>query len=372
MINKNKLQAKKKSFWSTFKNAYLRQKNLKTFWSKLDKANLSEELIETFNLYLNSESYNWSSKFWSHVTMLHLNLIASGKYKNYENIMARHYFTWTEFDEDLIKDSCKAIQHSKINLDVNLFKKQDNLNFTGSINHNLILLLLYENIKLKKVSKHLNKLKKNNSVVENSLNIDGLEITQDNLNSLMEYEQIERLLGKLSVRKNRFLEVGAGSGRTAKIILSINDNSKYVIADLPPAANVSFNNLKTSFPNKKIAKGFELNQEDLNIAFEKNDILFIFPHQIKFFSKKTFDISIAIDCLHEMERRIIKDYMINFENVSKLVYFKVWEYAGLPYAFYQHYSVHRKDDYFIKDSWKEHFKERCIYPSKFFELGYEF
>ena len=62
MSNKNKLQTKKKSFWSTFKNAYLRQKNLKTFWSKLDKANLSEELIETFNLYLNSESYNWSSK----------------------------------------------------------------------------------------------------------------------------------------------------------------------------------------------------------------------------------------------------------------------------------------------------------------------
>ena len=376
MSNKNKLQAKKKSFWSTFKNAYLRQKNLKTFWSKLDKANLSEELIETFNLYLNSESYNWSSKYWRHLIMLHINLIASGKYKNYENIMARHYFTWTEVDEDLIKDSCKAIQHSKFNLNVNLFKKQDNLNFTGSINHNLILLLLYENIKLKKVSKYLNqlnKLKKNNSVIENSLNINGLEITQDNLNSLMEYEQIERLLGKLSVKKNRFLEVGAGSGRTATIILSINDNAKYVIADLPPAVNVSLDNLKTSFPNKKITKVFELNnQDDLNIALEKNDILFVFPHQIKFFPKKTFDISIAIDCLHEMEKRVIKDYMVNFEHVSKLLYFKVWEHAGLPYAFYQNYSVHKKDDYFIKDSWIEHFKERCIYPSKFFELGYEF
>ena len=146
-------------------------------------------------------------------------------------------------------------------------------------------------------------------------------------------DRIERLLGKLSVRKNRFLEVGAGSGRTAKIILSINDNSKYVIADLPPAANVSFNNLKASFPNKKITKVFELNnQDDLNIALEKNDILFVFPHQIKFFPKKTFDISIAIDCLHEMEKRVIKDYMVNFEHVSKLLYFKVWEHAGLPYA----------------------------------------
>ena len=63
---------------------------------------------------------------------------------------------------------------------MNLFKKQDNLNFTDSINHNLILLLLYENIKTKKVFKYLNKINKNNSIVENSLNINGLEITQDN------------------------------------------------------------------------------------------------------------------------------------------------------------------------------------------------
>ena len=78
--------------------------------------------------------------------ILHLNLIASRKYENYENIMARRYFTWTEIDENLIKSSCQQIQHNKIYLKVNLFKKQHNLNWTGSINHNLILLLLYENI----------------------------------------------------------------------------------------------------------------------------------------------------------------------------------------------------------------------------------
>ena len=85
-----KFTVKKKSLWGTFKNAYLRQRNLKKFWNKLDKKNLSEELTETFNLYLNSPSYNWSSKFWHHVIMLHLELIASGKYKNYEMHLS-HY-----------------------------------------------------------------------------------------------------------------------------------------------------------------------------------------------------------------------------------------------------------------------------------------
>ena len=40
-----------------------------------------------------------------------------------------------------------------------------------------------------------------------------------------------------------------------------------------------------------------------------NDILFIFPHQLSFFEKKTFDIFIAVGCLHEMDKKTIKRYM---------------------------------------------------------------
>ena len=367
------LQAKSKSLWSTFKNAYLRKRNLKGFWAKLDKKNLPSDFVTTFDLYLNSPSYKCSSKFWRHLIMLDLSLIASGKYKNYENIISRHYFTSTDFDENSLKNLCNNnIELKKISSNINLFKKQDNLNWIQSINHNLILLLLYENIKLKKVFKYLNKIKKNNLLVEHSLNIDGNEITQDILNSLDEYEKIEKLIQKMLIKKKTFLEIGAGSGRTAKTILSINDDAKYVITDVPPAINVSYNNLKACFPNKKIAKGFKYNREELIDAYNKNDILFIFPHQIQFFPEKTFEISIAIDCLHEMESKIINQYMINFEKVSKLLYFKVWENAGLPYSFYKHYSVHNKKDYFIKESWEELFKERCLYPSKYFHLAYKF
>ena len=50
----------------------------------------------------------------------------------------------------------------------------------------------------------MSKIKKNDSMIENSLNIDGLVITQDNLNSLNEYEKIEGLLSKLDVKKKDF------------------------------------------------------------------------------------------------------------------------------------------------------------------------
>ena len=49
-----------------------------------------------------------------------------------------------------------------------------------------------------------------------------------------------------------------------------------------------------------------------------------------------------------MDKKIVKNYMTNFERVSKLLYFKVWEHAGLPFSFYQSYSALEKKDYLQK------------------------
>ena len=74
--------------------------------------------------------------------------------KNSEWIISKEYFNFTYFNEPLIKDACKEIGEKKLNLNVNLFKKQNNFSWTQSLNHNLNLLLLYENIKSKEVFKH--------------------------------------------------------------------------------------------------------------------------------------------------------------------------------------------------------------------------
>ena len=371
-----KFQTKKQSFWSTFKKAYLKSRNLKSFWNKLEKTNLSEELINTFNLYLNSESYNWSAKHWRNNIINHLSLMSNSTNRNSSWIISKEYFYFDHFDDSTIGGLCKEVQNKKINLNVNLCKKQNNLSLTQSIHYNLVLLLLYKSIKSRDVFKYLNKLielEPYGVVKKPSLLIEDKEIVQDDLNSLFEFEQIEKLLSNIQLRKNKILEIGAGSGRTAKAILSIMDNTKYIIADIPPSINLCINSLKKYFPDKNLATAFQINnQKDLNIALEKNDILFIFPHQLKLFEKNTFDITLAIDCLHEMEKKIIKIYMSIFEDISTFLYFKVWEYSGLNYSFYEHHSAHSKSDYSIKDHWKEHLKERCLYPSNYFQLGYEF
>ena len=67
------------------------------------------------------------------------------------------------------------------------------------------------------------------------------------------------------------------------------------------------------FSGKKIAKSFSSStQEQLMNDLEENDILFIFPHQISICSK-FFDISIAVDCLHEMDETTVKKYISSFE-----------------------------------------------------------
>ena len=100
-------------------------------------------------------------------------------------------------------------------------------------------------------------------------------------------------------------------------------------------------------------------------------IILDLPFQKEIPNVNFVDVAIAIDCLHEMEKKIIKKYMTMFEATSKLLYFKVFENSGLAYSFYENHSVHNKEDYSINEKWTEHLKKRCLYPSSFFELGYE-
>ena len=60
----------------------------------------------------------------------------------------------------------------------------------------------------------------------------------------------------------KILEIGAGSGRLADAILSLENNKKYVICDIPPAIFISYKRLQVAFPNKKISLLFNVNDKD--------------------------------------------------------------------------------------------------------------
>tara|TARA_B100000401_G_C52759244_1_gene697284 strand:+ start:460 stop:1392 length:933 start_codon:yes stop_codon:yes gene_type:complete len=242
-----------------------------------------------------------------------------------------------------------------------------------SIEHNIALLALYEKVKNNDLFKNYNNINKEIYKKYNPFLMLGEKIiTQQLLISLLEYGKIKSLT-KNTKKPLKILELGAGYGRTANMILSLEPKAKYVISDLPPSLYFSLKNLREFFKDKKIKIGVEINnQKEMMEALDNNDILFILPHQLNLFNKKVFDVSISIGNLCEMEKSQIKNYMKIFEDISKFLYFKVWEVSGLPYSFYQYYSVHKKKDYEIKENWKEHFKNKCLMPNNQFELGYEF
>src|SRR5690606_31659160 len=128
------------------------------------------------------------------------------------------------------------------------------------------------------------------------LNLDGARITQDRLNSLLEYEQISRL-GVLR-RDCRVLEIGAGSGRTAACLLSLVPGLKYIIADIPPALFLSYGNLRDLFPELRVAAGFTVqSRQELDAVIAGNDLIFVFPDQLRHMADKSIDLFLAVDCL---------------------------------------------------------------------------
>jgi SAM-dependent methyltransferase len=372
--NKGTELHKTKSFWSTFKKSYLKRKDFKNYWNKLDKSKLPKEIVELTNIFITSESYNLTSKFWRHLIISHYEGFVNSKPGSDPliDIIRMDYSGFSYLDEFTVSDTLENLQ-GEINIKINLLKKHKNLTVSQSLQYNLVLLILYENIKNKNIFTKYPLIKKNMYEKYNpNLLIDGKFFSQNMIISLQEYEKIYELTKSVK-EPLKILELGAGYGRTANMILSLEEGIKYVIADLPLSVHFSYNNLKASFPNKKIVNGFNINNnEDMMKAFQRNDVLFIFPHQLKFFKNKTFDLTISIGNLCEMEKKQIVHYMNVYENISKFLYIKVWEISGLPFSFYTYYDAKKKSDYAIKDHWKEHFNRSCFMPSNIYEMGYEF
>ena len=123
---------KPKSIWSTFKNAYLRRRNLKKFWLKLNKNKLPNELIVMTDLFIQSESYFWTSKFWRHCIINHYKYMSELQSSDdpLHSILRSDYSGFTFLDE--------------FSLDDNLKKKENFLKFKEKF------LAKYPNIKKKK------------------------------------------------------------------------------------------------------------------------------------------------------------------------------------------------------------------------------
>jgi putative sugar O-methyltransferase len=150
-----------------------------------------------------------------------------------------------------------------------------------------------------------------------TLYLDGRLISQDLANSCLEYYSIWERFVQPTNRYPTICELGAGYGRTAYCILSVQPACRYFIVDIPPALFVAQRYLSSIFPGRKIFqfrpfRSFAEIKEELG----QSDMAFLLPHQARLLPAGSFDLCINISSLHEMRREQIHTY---FQMIDHLV-----------------------------------------------------
>tara|TARA_B100000029_G_C17489585_1_gene928586 strand:- start:41 stop:1132 length:1092 start_codon:yes stop_codon:yes gene_type:complete len=359
---KNILQ---KIFPKRFHNYYKKIRNNK----KLD-----QDLIYISDIFIKSDSYKTVSNQWHLLNINDYKNILNSGLENLGVGTFKHYFNFYDYKDEYLTNLFKDLETEDLyTFNSSIFKTNSKLNLKTICNYNYLLLLLYFNLKKSKYFKFLNLLSDNTylNYGDHFITIDNINITSDKIVSLFDLENIEQF----SSVNNKILEIGAGSGRLAECILAIRNISNYIICDIPPSIYISYKRLKLAFPNKKIKLLIDIDDpEKLNNEILNNEITFIFPHQIQKIKKKLFDLTIAIDCLHEMNKPTLVFYFKHINNISQKLYFSIWNKTKNWYSGNLMKKTERLDfekgDYPIPTNWQVEKKIQLKFPSNHIGIGY--
>ena len=359
-------------------NYYFFSPNFKKFWKEnRNNKNIHPELKNITDIFITSESFNLVSKFWEYLNIKNFKqIINEGGIENYANTIARNYFTYLHVDNYLISKTLDLVSDENFKIEGQIFKKHQSLDYDESFRYNALTLLLYANIK------KLNLLNKLNQISDigfcgfndSYLVIDNVKVTTDKLISLLDYENI---LNSIPEKKfNIVLEIGAGSGRLSDIFMTFNKDCKYIVCDIPPAIFISYTRLKKVFKNKKIKILVDIDNTDkIEKSIIENDVLFIFPKQLSIIKNLSLDLIIAIDCIHEMDKFVIKYYFNEIDKLSKFFYFSVWDKTIVPFSAPLKSKMNRlyfeENDYPIPNNWKMIYKNNLIFPSNYISSAYK-
>jgi len=194
----------------------------------------------------------------------------------------------------------------------------------------------------------------------------GALVSQDLANSILEVSAMGATLAPGSI----VLELGAGYGRDAYVMLATNPGIKYVIVDIPPALWVAETYLRRQFPNLRIFRYREFASfKDIEREFNESDIAFFLSTQIAGLPDGLADLAVNISSLNEMRREQIAFYFSQFDRLLKdggRFYFKEWKRGVLPFE----NVIIRQEDYPIPVTWNCEFSRDAPIQTRFFEALY--
>jgi putative sugar O-methyltransferase len=165
----------------------------------------------------------------------------------------------------------------------------------------------------------------------------GRLISQDLANGALEAEAIDRALG--GRRPERILEIGAGYGRTAYVLMSLYPRATYTVVDIEPALSIAGWYLPQLFP----------------------------PERLRFRTPAAldgaFDLAVSISSLHEMTPEQIGGYLDRLDRLvaGGVVYLKQWRAWRNP----ADAVTIRFDDHPVPAGWRRLFDEPSPVQTRF-------
>jgi hypothetical protein len=171
-------------------------------------------------------------------------------------------------------------------------------------------------------------------------------ISQDLANSALEAAAIRRALGDRNPKF--FLEIGAGYGRTAYVLLNLFPGSTYTIVDIEPALSLSRWYLSQLFPPERLR--FLSPDEALNLA----------PGSV--------DVALSISSLQEMTTQQVEGYMSLLDRLGEggIVFLKQLATWANP----ADGIVMRFDDYPVPRTWIRIFREVAAVQTNFLQAAW--
>ncbi len=354
---------------SSLRSEEINVEQFQNWWTEFRKvSSIPPALREMEDHYVSSALINDCSKFWLFLNKKNIEQIANQGFENFKQTVACNYFTWLVnsdhvYSRNLFFHGTDFLQTLPLE---QIEKKHDLFTHEQSIQYNKTTAMLYHFLMKNGAKPYLEKL--DEPILGNtpSIAIQGKMISQDILNSLLEYLSLELNYGIAHV--SSILEVGAGSGRTAHCFLQFLPNVKYIVVDIPPALYLSQTYLSSIFPQRKIFRFRPFQSfEEIQEEFQSATLLFLTPDQMKMLPDNSVDLFLAIDCLHEMKRDVVQFFFRQADRLASLFYFKCWTDTVIPFDEI-HYPF---KEYPIPTSWKKIFEGNCFVPSEFSHAFYQ-
>jgi len=311
--------------------------------------------------YITTPSFLGTSEFWNFLSKYHIELLARHGIENFKQTIERINY-WGEATPDSVL--IRPLLKNPVTIEIKtseIFKHYEFCSVSDSFNYNLANIMLLNHLVGGGYGKYIDLMEE--SLFGNPIFIEynGKRISFALLNAILETDNMSR---NLELHPGmRFLEIGAGSGRTCLSLFRLQPDSKYIVVDIPPALYISQENISKNLPEKKIFKFRNFSRlEEVREEFERADIVFLSPEQITQVPKKSVDVAIAIDCLHEMTMENIEKYFGHFDRIAHHLYFQC---QNVQWAKTSKVLL-TMDSYPIKKHWKKIVHEKCFVPNDYF------